>query len=326
MKKIWNLVAKDLWIVLLDMIAVNGAYFLALLIRFYVNNEFRPTVTYYLTAFYRFAPFYTILAVVIFACFRLYGGMWRYAGINDMNRIILANMCTAVIQVAGTLLFVRRMPITYYVIGAVIQFIAVALIRFGYRILLVEKRKFGNRNTSTVPTLVIGAGETARRAVHYLENTPFRPTLIYNEKDAGKSIDGVQVTGDLGTALSSVHNVVIADLSLSADKRKELQEKCEEKGLDFRDYSGYLNNLGGRIPVSGLLELVEGKVTLVIDGKETEYNSGREAIQSIQDRYEVQGIEGMKIHLSKSSSSPYVGYEDWARQHKEQTGEDVSFF
>lgn len=35
MKKIWNLVAKDLWIVLLDIIAVNVSYFLALLVRFF---------------------------------------------------------------------------------------------------------------------------------------------------------------------------------------------------------------------------------------------------------------------------------------------------
>ena len=35
LKKIWNLVAKDLWIVLLDIIAVNAAYYLALLIRFF---------------------------------------------------------------------------------------------------------------------------------------------------------------------------------------------------------------------------------------------------------------------------------------------------
>ena len=42
MKKIWNLVAKDLWIVLLDIIAVNVSYFLALLVRFFDNVEFRP--------------------------------------------------------------------------------------------------------------------------------------------------------------------------------------------------------------------------------------------------------------------------------------------
>ena len=78
MKKIWNAMAKDLWIVLLDIVAVNAAYMLALLIRFYVNFQLRPVaVDRYLPAFLRFAPFYTVLCIVIFALFRLYGGMWR---------------------------------------------------------------------------------------------------------------------------------------------------------------------------------------------------------------------------------------------------------
>ena len=38
LKKIWNLVAKDLWIVLLDIIAVNAAYYLALMVRFFDNT------------------------------------------------------------------------------------------------------------------------------------------------------------------------------------------------------------------------------------------------------------------------------------------------
>ena len=172
MKKIWDGIAKDLWIVLLDILAVNAAYFLALLLRFYVNFEFRPTVSYYLTDWLHFTPFYTVLSILIFAAWRLYGGMWRFAGINDMNRIIGANFCTTVLQVIGTALFIRRMPITYYILGAVFQFFFVALIRFGYQILLVEKKKVAGRNIPTVPSMVIGAGETARKAIHHLEDTP----------------------------------------------------------------------------------------------------------------------------------------------------------
>ena len=90
MKKIWDTISKDLWVVLLDIVAVNAAYFLALIIRFYVNFRFRPTLSYLLMDFYTFAPFYTIICLIVFYCFRLYGGLWMYAGLDDMNRIILA--------------------------------------------------------------------------------------------------------------------------------------------------------------------------------------------------------------------------------------------
>ncbi len=326
LRKIWNGLARDLWIVLLDIVAVNAAYILALLIRFYVNFEFRPTVRFYIDDWLRFTPFYTVLAIAVFAAFRLYGGMWRFAGINDMNRIIGASLVTAAIQVIGTALFIRRMPITYYVIGTILQFLFISVIRFGYRILLAERKKVAGRNSPTVPAMVIGAGETARKAIHHLEDTPFRVVVAVDEKSAGKSLDGVPVVADAAEALSRVRAVFIADSALSPEKRREIREKTEQLGIELQDYTGYLSNLGGRVPVSSLLELAVGPVTVTVDGKETTYADGAEALSSLRDRYELVAVEGMKIQLRKPSSAAYVGYEAWAQQHKEETGEDVSFF
>lgn len=332
LKKIWDGIAKDLWIVLLDIIAVNAAYFLALLVRFYVNFEFRGVAKdYYLPAFLKFAPIYTVIAFLVFVAFKLYGGMWRFAGINDMNRIIGASVVTAIVQIIGTTFIITpekygHMPITYYVIGAILQFFFISLIRFGYRILLVEKKKVAGRKTPSVPSMIIGAGETARKAIHHLEDTPFRATVVVDEKSAGKSLDGIPIVSDFGTALSGVRAVFIADPNLSADKRKDIKDKCEGAEIEVQDYTGYLSNLGGHIPTSSFLELAKGKVTLVIDGKETEYENGEAALKSLKDRYDIKSIEGAKVELIKPSSAAYVGYDAWAQQHKEQTGEDVSFF
>ena len=110
MKKFLKGIARDLWIVLLDIVAVNAAYFLALMVRLYVNFEWRDVARdYYLPAFLRFAPVYTVLVIIVFMLFRLYGGMWQYAGLNDMNRILGANAITVVIQVVGTWLIMPPM-------------------------------------------------------------------------------------------------------------------------------------------------------------------------------------------------------------------------
>ena len=88
--------------------------------RFFVGGELRAVaVNRYMPAWVGFTPWYTMLALIIFMAFRLYGGMWRYAGINDMNRIIGASAVTTVLHVAGTIIFFTRMPLTYYIIGAV---------------------------------------------------------------------------------------------------------------------------------------------------------------------------------------------------------------
>lgn len=76
-------IIKDLWIIVLDIIAVNLSYYLALFIRFYKNGVFHGTTAKYLDSFYHIAPWYTVIAIVIFFAFKLYGGMWVYAGLRS---------------------------------------------------------------------------------------------------------------------------------------------------------------------------------------------------------------------------------------------------
>ena len=339
-KNVFSGIVKDLWIVVLDIIAVNVSYYLALLIRFYVNFEFRPTVTYYIPAFLQFAPFYTVLCIIVFALFRLYNGMWKYAGINDMNRIISASLVTCLIQIVGTLLFIRRMPVTYYVIGAIIQFVLISLIRFSYRIVTVEKKRLGSRNASSVNVMVVGAGEIGRRVIRHLEedtNNAFRPVCVIDSRNGteGKTLDGVPVIGgteQIGEALQKygVKSVFIADSSLSAQKRNEIKQLCQDGSLDLQDYTGYLSNLSGRISLSSLLEAARGPVEVIFGEEKKEYPDGEAAILNLTGSYTVDTVSvkdgKLSIELRDTGKETQASYEDWVRKHQEETGEEISYF
>ena len=254
---------KDWLVLLLDIVAVNAAYLLALLMRFYVNNVFRPTVSYYLTDFVTFAPFYTLLCICVFWLFRLYGGMWQFAGINDMNRIIGASVTAALIHVVGTALFIRRMPISYYLIGAILQFLFITLIRFGYRIWLVEKKKIANSRKQGSPAIVIGAGEAARRMINDLEDSDaFRPVCVLDSKGGtyGRTMDGIPVFGGIDRLESAINrynikNVFIADPLLQPEIKNEIAKICQEKDVDLQDY-GYSIYLSGNEELEETHEVV----------------------------------------------------------------------
>ena len=91
----------DLWVILLDIIAVNISHFLALLIRFFVGGKFYLTLRTLPYIYSKFAPFYTIFCLLVFFFFKLYGGMWRYAGLNDINRIAGASVVTFIAEKEG---------------------------------------------------------------------------------------------------------------------------------------------------------------------------------------------------------------------------------
>ncbi len=156
--------------------------------------------------------------------------------------------------------------------------------------------------------------------------TVFRVVVFVDEKRSGRTLDGIDIKSDFLSSLSKVQAVFIADRGLNTEKRNEIKDACDRAGIELQDFTGYLNNLGGRIPVSGVLELINGEVILIKDGQETKYPSSKEAIASLKDRYYVKSISGARIELARPSSVAYVGYEAWAQQYKDETGEDVSFF
>ncbi len=335
--KILDAVAKDLWIVILDVIAVNAAYFLILVMRYYMAGVFNERANPHLQAFLKFAPIYTVLCIIVFAFCRLYNGMWRYAGINDMNRILLASAITAGIQVGGTLIMGHPMPVGYYVGGAFFQFLLIVLVRFAYRFILVEHKKIAGRKLPAVNVMIIGAGETARKAIHQLEDSVYQPACIVDSHSStdGKTMDSIPVLGGTGRIEQAVGQyaisaVIIADPSLSSDDREKIGQICEKLGLDLQNYNGFLTNLVGRLPLTALLELVIGPVTIRIDGESTHYDSGTDALATFNDRYTVTALcaEGgyVRIDLKANRSEAYAGYEAWLQKHKEETGEEISYF
>ena len=198
-----SFVRRDLFIVLLDIIAVNMSYLLSIYIRFYVEGEMNIKAIVYPERFWTIAPFYTVAAIITFALFRLYGGMWQYAAINDVNRIIFANLTTVVLQVGISILVlavipqsgrhVNRMPLTYYILGAILQFLLVFFIRFSYKFIRQERERITKRKTNSIPAMVIGSDDLGMKVVRHLENsTMFRAVSIAGE-DAGRLLDGIPV-------------------------------------------------------------------------------------------------------------------------------------
>ena len=310
-------IIKDLWIIVLDIIAVNLSYYLALFIRFYKNGVFHGTTAKYLDSFYHIAPWYTVIAIVIFFAFKLYGGMWVYAGLNDMNRIIGGSLCASVIHVIGSLAFVARMPITYYIIGAVLQLVFLVVIRFSYRVLLVEKKRL--RRETKVPAVVVGSGDLGRRVIKHLqENTAYKPEMIISETGAGQTLDGIPVLGMDQIERTEGKIVFIADKELSAADKEKIQSLASE----VQDFTGALVNLTGDVPVTGLMERISAPVTLVIDGQEKKYKSGTEALADLHTKYIVTKIAGDKISVELKADDGLA----YLRQHAEETGEELSFF
>lgn len=244
MNRIKSTLKSDWGILLLDILAVNLAYFLGLVIRISISdiggifNSANDVPGYY-DSFYHFAPWYTLMCIVVFFLFKLYGGVWRFAGVNDLHRILGSSLVTCVLQVLGSTLFVRRMPITYYVIGALLQLLFLIMIRFGHRVIAAERRYFAKKSGVA---LIVGAGDLGQQAAQVIKNDEdFRVDCFVDTENehVGRLLDGVPVfhPDELRNILENhrITCVFLAEPHLSPLDRRNISKTCSELGIELRE-------------------------------------------------------------------------------------------
>lgn len=324
-------------LIVYDILVVNFAYFLALLVRFYVNFEFNVWAVKYVPAFMEFAPAYTVCCLILFSAFGLYKSLWKYAGLHDMNRIIVSSVITCVIHIVGTLLFVMRMPISYYALGAAFQFVLITISRFSYRLILIEKgRFFKKRKPGTINVMVVGMGESSRTVIKHLERDessiahPVCAVDFRNSELAG-TMAGVPVVGGIDqirTAVKeyNVERVMLADSVMPPEIRREVREICREIGVETQNFSSFFQSVPGRIPLKTILEYTDGPIELVAeDGQGSELTdvdpNGKYIVSSIRAE------DGtLRIRLIQDVLLPNDTQAEWVQNYQKDTGEDISFF
>ncbi len=266
MKKLLNIKMRhwqiiNVGLVLYDILAVNAAYFLALWLRF--DCHFSEIPEDYFQTYLKFAPYYTVICILVFWQLRLYKSIWRFASYSELIRVAVSTMVTFVIQLAGTILIVQRMPISYYLMGTVIQFFAVLAIRFSYRFILLERSRRKKDSQNDAPhVMLIGAGVAGqmilRDTFKSSENSDKVCCIIDdNSNKWGRFVEGVPIVGGRERIQECVekyriNKIYVAIPSASAAAKKEIMEICQATGCELKNLPGMYQLLSGEVSVSAM--------------------------------------------------------------------------
>lgn len=238
-----------LLMIIFDMLAVNFAYFLALVIRYYATGGFTPWSVGYVNTFQNMAPYYGIICVAVFYVFRLYDTMWKFGGLRDLNRIFMACVLTAMIQVVGTQIFFEKVTLSYYVFGFAIQLVLISGVRFAYRFYLMERNATEVQRKATTNAMVIGLGGLGWFAWKQIEQEESMKVVcvVDTEEGATQYLNGVPVIGglkDLSGILEQkkIGYVIIADETLGEEEKRRIKIQCDEKHIEVQDFIEYLQN------------------------------------------------------------------------------------
>lgn len=257
----WKVISACL--VVYDIIAVNLSYFTALWLRF--DTKFSAIPTHYLESFLKFAPFYTILCIIVFHRLRLYNSIWRFASYNEMIRCIFASIVTSLIQIVGITVFVRRMPITYYFTGMVLQFGFIVGIRFSYRFVLLLRVRRDNANLPEKRCMLIGAGNAGQMILRELGNSKELNEKVYciiddNSNKWNRYIEGIPVVGGRDEILYNIdkydiQKIYVAIPTASAENRRDILNICKETGCELKNLPGIYQLASGEVSIKDMRDV-----------------------------------------------------------------------
>lgn len=255
----WKLIA--LYLLIYDIVTINLSYFIGLWLRF--DLQYSKIPSEYLMAFIKFAPFYTAFSIIVFYMMHMYNSLWRFAGFNELTSIMMATVVTGTAHVVGITLFVRRMPIAYYVFGICAQFIFTTGIRFGYRFVNLERAKREKTEKSAHVkhhVMVIGAGAagmTVLRELHNSRELTSRACCVIddNPNKWNRFIEGTPIVGGRDTILENaekydIDTIMLTMPSASAKDKRDILNICKETHCELKSLPGIYQLANGEVLLS----------------------------------------------------------------------------
>lgn len=251
---------KNRWLVFLhDLAWVPLCAFLAFYLRFNLGDI--PPI--YLAALESLVLIALPVQVIAFHYFGLYRGIWRFASIPDLLRILKAVLTGALITFLLMFVWQRLegLPRSVLVLYPAILALSLAAPRLFYRWL--KDRHLSFKTFERKRALLVGAGRAGELLVRdLLKSGPYEPVGFLDDaqRRQGQEIHGVRVVGKLSELEHvleklGVEVVLLAIPSASHQVIQCVVEKCQFRAIPCRTLPSVSDLADGKVEVSRLRQV-----------------------------------------------------------------------
>lgn len=250
------LINRSLLVMLHDLAASAAAWLGAYWLRF---NLALPDE--YVTAAFSTLLWVLPLQAGLFWYFGLYRGIWRFASLPDLQRILKAVGIAAVATPLILVLFRVEavVPRSVLILDPLLLVLLMGGSRFAYR--AWKDHRLAGLLAETRPVLVLGAGSAADFLLRELHRTPsgYQPVGVLDDEPdkRGRLIQGIPVLGttrdvEHWARQLSVRDVILALPSAPHAVRARLADECAGLGLNLLTVPSMEDLMQGRVQVAAL--------------------------------------------------------------------------
>ena len=164
----------------IDIICINFAYILSFLLRFEftISDVFLGFFAVYVNSI----MIITAVKLAVFWAFGLYRSLWKYAGTDELVKIVLAAITATAASIVYLEFTQQMFPRSIYVYSFVLDIVLIGGVRFGYRIVR-DLRKPGafmgfihlltkSQSAEISKVMVVGAGDAGAAIIKDIKQHP----------------------------------------------------------------------------------------------------------------------------------------------------------
>ena len=247
----WEVIT--LLLMVYDFAAILISYFAALLIRF--DFQYSLIEEKYIHAYCKTILIYAAFCVALFWLMRLYKSIWRFASYAELLRVMFSTLISGTVYIVA-MIFVQRMPVSYYIIGIICQFSLTLGVRFSYRFVLLL-RASKHKNESEKKVMLIGAGAAGQMIFRDLKATKEKVACFIddNPNKWGRYIDDVPVFGGRDRIMEAVHKfgikkIYVAIPSAKPEDKRDILRVCSETSCELMNLPGMYQLYTGQVTIS----------------------------------------------------------------------------
>lgn len=223
-----------------DVLLINIASFFALFVRFEFNLS-QLIDSNFLVNIFKFSPVTTAVTILVFVFFKLYRGIWKYAGVDEF--ITIATACITSTAINTVMLIVLRFtielnfPKSYPLIYFIFLLAAITSLRFSYRFAGKVKTNIMQSNKLD-RVMVIGAGRSGASVLREMQTSPHSRgkviCMIDNDaKKIGKYIHGVKVVNNCEhipemVEKHKIDKIILAIPSATNSEKRYIIDECQK--------------------------------------------------------------------------------------------------
>jgi len=256
-----DLILRQLFLVILDIITVICASTMALWVRFDFSVDKINRI--YLDQVWLCMVPNVLMVLAVYWLFKMYRSVWKYASIYEMQNIVLAGITVTLLQFFGmTVVAELPMPRSYWFLFAGILMAMTTGTRFSYRFIRHMRNVTRNKGEKRSRVMIVGAGSAGDMLIREIMASQYLHKEIGcviddNPVLKGNTIRGHRIVGGRECIVESarqyqIDEIIISMPSVSKKQIAEVANICNRTGCEIKIVPGMYQFVNNEISVSKL--------------------------------------------------------------------------